>query len=96
MDIMILLAISLIAANLPFVTERLFFFKTITDKHVGWRLLELIILYFVVGGIGWLLEQKSGDVQKQHWEFYAVTGSLFLVFASPGFVFRYLWRKKGT
>jgi hypothetical protein len=97
MEAMILLAIALIAANLPFFAEQLFFIKPIASgKHVGWRLLELVVFYFIVGGIAWLLERKTGDVQHQNWEFYAITASLFLVFAFPGFVYRYLWRRRGT
>jgi hypothetical protein len=97
MEATILLAIALIAANLPFVTERLFFLKPLaTGKHIGWHLLELVVLFFVVGGMAWLLERKTGDAHQQNWEFYAVTGSLFLVFAFPGFVYRYLWRRKGV
>lgn len=97
MESMVLLAIALIAANLPFFTERLFFVKAIdSGKHVGWRLLEMTVLYFVVGGLAWLLERKTTAVHNQNWEFYAITASLFLVFAFPGFVYRYLWRKKGV
>ena len=98
MEASLLLAIALIAANLPFLVERLFFVKLPASgsKHLGWRLLELVVLYFVVGGIGMLLEKKGGDLHSQNWEFYAVTASLFLVLAFPGFIYRYLWRKKGT
>ncbi len=98
MEVVLLLAIALIAANLPFLVERLFFIKLPKsgNKHLGFRLLELVVLYFIVGGIGLLLEKKGGEIHTQNWEFYAVTGSLFLVFAFPGFIFRYLWRKKGT
>ena len=98
MEVSLLLVIALIAATLPFLIERLFFIKRPADggKHLGWRLLELVVLYFVVGGIGLLLEKKGGDIHAQNWEFYAVTASLFVVFAFPGFIYRYLWRKKGT
>lgn len=97
MEVAILLAIALIAANLPFVTERLFFIKLLdSGKHVGWQLLELAVFYFIVGVVAWLLERKTGSVQHQNWEFYAITASLFLVFAFPGFVYRYLWRRKGV
>jgi hypothetical protein len=98
MEASLLLAIALIAANLPFLVERVFFVKSPPSgsKHLGWRLLELVVLYFAVGGIGLLLEKKGGDIHAQSWEFYAVTASLFLVFAFPGFIYRYLWRKKGT
>lgn len=97
MESMVLLAIALIAANLPFFAERLFFVKQLeSGKHVGWRLLEMTVLYFVIGGLAWLLERKTGDVHSQNWEFYAITASLFLVFAFPGFVYRYLWRRRGV
>lgn len=97
METILLLVIALIAANLPFVTERLFFIKLLNaGKHVGWQLLELVVFYFIVGGIAWLLERKTGSVQNQNWEFYAITAALFLVFAFPGFVYRYLWRRKGV
>lgn len=98
MEAPLLLAIALIAANLPFLVERVLFVKRPASgaKHLGWRLLELVILYFMVGGIGLLLEKKGGDIHAQGWEFYAVTASLFVVLASPGFIYRYLWRRKGT
>ena len=97
METWLLLAIALIAANLPFVTEKLFFYKPFpSGKPLGWRLLELALLYFVVGGLAFLLEQKSGEAHRQNWEFYAITASLFLVFAFPGFIYRYLWRRKGV
>jgi pilus assembly protein TadC len=88
--------IALVAANLPFFTERLFFviqLKTPT-KPLFFRLLELFVMYFLVGAVAYLLESKLGAPHKQNWEFYAVTVSLFLVFAYPGFVYRYLWNSK--
>ncbi len=97
MESWLLLAIALIAANLPFVTENFLFFKSFPiDKPLGWRLLELVLLYFAVGGLAFLLEQKSGEMHGQNWEFFAITISLFLVLAFPGFVYRYLWRRKGV
>jgi hypothetical protein len=53
----------------------------------------MVIWYFVVGLLGRLLEQKTGVAHSQHWEFYAVTASMFIVLAFPGFVYRYLWRQ---
>ena len=90
-----LLVIALVAANLPFLLERILFVSTPKDgqKGFGWRLLELVLLYFVVGGLGWLLSKKIGTPQLQGWQFYAVTGCLFIVMAYPGFVYRYLWRR---
>jgi hypothetical protein len=97
-QIAILLVLAFIAANLPFLLERRLFVLPMGEhgKGVSWRLLELILLYFVVGGVAWLVERNLGPVQVQHWEFYATTACLFLVFAYPGFVYRYLWRRKGA
>ncbi len=94
-SLVFLLLLALIAANLPFFSERILFFirPKAGVKKFGWRLLEVLLLYFVVGGAGYLLETKAGIVHEQDWEFYVITLCLFLVFAYPGFVYRYLWRK---
>ncbi len=90
----ILVLLALLAANLPWFSERLFFLIPVKKKHAGWQLLELVVLYFVMGGIAFLSERLTmGQIAPQHWEFYATTACLFLVFAFPGFVWRYLWRR---
>lgn len=96
MTITILLLLALLAANLPWFSERLFYIIPLKSqpKAIGWSLLELIVLYFVVGAIAMMVEKGSvGQIAPQRWEFYAITFSLFVVFAFPGFVYRYLWRK---
>ena len=91
---LILILLAFLAANLPWFSERLFYLIPVPSKHLGWRLLELVVLYFLVGGLARLAENSAaGQAAKQHWEFYAVTACLFLVFAFPGFVYRYLWRR---
>ncbi|MCA1979150.1 MAG: DUF2818 family protein [Thiobacillus sp.] len=94
----LLLILAFLAANLPFLVERIFFVKRPASgcKNFAWRLLELVVLFFVIGGIALLLEGKLGDIHKQNWEFYAVNAALFVVFAYPGFVYRYLWRRRGA
>lgn len=95
----ILLAV--IAANLPFLNDQLFAIiplKNSAERHTKsfWlRLIELIVLYALVGGIAYLLESRIGNVFAQGWEFYAVTACLFIVLAYPGFVFRYLRKRHG-
>lgn len=92
--IWLVIVAALVAANLPFLTERLFGIVPLkSPKSVGVRLAELVVLYFVVGLLGVLLEKRAGQVTAQGWEFYAVTGALFLTFAFPGFVWRYLVRR---
>ena len=83
------------AANLPFLTQRLFGVLPLAGgKNLAVRLGELVAMYFVVGGVGLFLENHRGQIAPQGWEFYAVTGALFLTFAFPGFVYRYLYKNR--
>ncbi|HEU4708035.1 MAG TPA: DUF2818 family protein [Methylophilaceae bacterium] len=94
---LILLLLAILAANLPWFSERLFYLIPLRKqpKSLGWCLLELIILYFVMGGIAFFAERATmGQIAPQAWGFYVITACLFLVFAFPGFVYRYLWKKK--
>lgn len=85
-----------VAANLPFFNERLFSIISLRrdSKPLWMRLCELIVLYFLVGAVAYMLESGIGNVFSQGWEFYTITICLFLVFAFPGFVFRYLRRRR--
>ena len=95
LSIWLVLLLAFAAANLPFLTQRLFGVMPLAaGKNLAIRLAEVVVLYFVVGGIGLLLEQRAGQIAPQGWEFYAVTGPLFLTFAFPGFVRRYLYKPR--
>ncbi len=84
---------ALVGANLPFVNSRLLAVLPLKfPKNLGLRLLELVLFYFIVGGLALLLEQRAGRIAPQGWEFYAITGALFLTLAFPGFVYRYLMK----
>ena len=100
----IILLLAFLCANLPWFSEKLFYVYPLKNqnanqnkqlnKHLGWRLLELITFYFIVGGIALYAENNTmGQLAPQQWEFYAVTACLFLVFTFPGFVYRILWKK---
>ncbi|MEJ5991209.1 DUF2818 family protein [Ramlibacter sp. PS3R-8] len=94
-SVWLVLVLAFCAANLPFVTQRLLGVVPLAGgKNLGMRLGELVLMYFVVGGIGLLMEQHAGQIAPQRWEFYAVTGTLFLTFAFPGFVYRYLYKNR--
>ncbi|NLC36089.1 MAG: DUF2818 family protein [Alcaligenaceae bacterium] len=58
------------------------------------RLIELIVFYALVGVLGFSLEANLGNRFEQGWEFYAITFSLFLVMGYPGFVWRYLMKRR--
>jgi uncharacterized protein YqhQ len=92
-----LITLAAFAANVPFLNERLFaiVFMPRAVKPVWLRLIELLILYLVVGGIAYLLEAAAGNAFRQGWECYAITLFLFIVLAYPGFVFRYLRKRRG-
>lgn len=88
------LLLALLAATLPFVNERLLGLLPLRSKTLAIRLAELVLLYAVVGAIGLLFERRVGQIAPQGWEFYAVTGALFIVLAFPGFTWRYLLKHR--
>jgi hypothetical protein len=91
----IVVGLALVGANLPFLFERvmLVWAHPSGRKAFGWRLLELLALYFIVGGFAFLLEKGAhGSVYPKNWQFYVAALCMFLVFAFPGFVYRHLWR----
>lgn len=92
-SVWLVLAAALVAANLPFLSERFLGLRPPAPKGLALRLLELALLYLAVGGIGLALEQRLGQIYPQGWEFYAITATLFLTLAFPGFVWRYLVRR---
>jgi hypothetical protein len=95
-SVWLVLITAFIAANLPFLNDRwLAVLPRRAPKTLWQRLAELVLLYFVVGALGLALEQDAGQIAPQGWEFYAVTGALFLTLAFPGFVYRYLYRRRG-
>ena len=100
----LVIAVAIAFANLPFFTEKAFGFVPLPPgrggaspgahaKHFVIRLLELFVLYFVVGALAYALESRIGNAFAQTWEFYAITGCMFVVLAFPGFVYRYLRRR---
>ena len=89
-----LLLLAVLAANLPFVNQRVLGLGPQRQpKTLAWRLLELLVLYGLVGAVGMGMEQYAGQMAPQGWEFYAITASMFLTLAFPGFVYRHLMHK---
>lgn len=83
-------------ANLPFFNHRVLAVGPLLKprKALILRLAEILVMYFIVGGLGLLLEKRAGQIAPQGWEFYAVTGTLFITLAFPGFVYRYLMSRR--
>ncbi|WP_372825613.1 DUF2818 family protein [Polaromonas sp.] len=94
-SVWLLVALALLAANLPFISNRLLVVvRLASPKLLAVRVAEMVFWYFVVGGIGLFLEQRAGQIAPQGWEFYAITATLFITFAFPGFVYRYLFKHR--
>jgi hypothetical protein len=92
-SIWLVVALAFAAANLPFVNQRLLgVLPLAAPKSLAVRFAELVVMYLIVGGVGLLLEKRAGQIAPQGWEFYAVTGAMFITFAFPGFIWRYLRR----
>lgn len=88
---------ALFAANLPFFNERLFALIPLraVRKPFWLRLIELFVLYALLGVMAYALESRIGNAFTQGWEFFAISGCFFIVLAYPGFVFRYLRKRHG-
>lgn len=88
----LIIAIAFIAANLPWLSERVLLVLEPKEggKRAAWRWLEWLLLFFIIGGVAMGMEQKTnGEIYPQDWEFYTVALCLFLVFALPGFIYRH-------
>ncbi|MDW5443290.1 DUF2818 family protein [Polaromonas sp. SM01] len=94
-SVWLVVAIAFLAANLPFLNNRLLaVYPLAKPKMLAVRVAELVIWYFVVGAVALFLEQRAGQIAPQGWEFYAITATLFITFAFPGFVYRYLFKHR--
>jgi hypothetical protein len=94
----LLIALAAIAANLPFINERLFAVFPIRrfaehSKPFWVRLFEFLVWFGAIGLVGMLFEGMIGNRFSQAWEFYVIALTLFVVLAFPGFVFRYLLKR---
>lgn len=92
----LVLAVAVVAANLPYFSERLLLVgPRRAPKPVGWRLLELLLTAALTFALGSMLEARIGQRHPQGWEFYAAGACLFITLGFPGFVWRYLRRDRG-
>ena len=91
LGVWLVLVAAVVAANLPYFSERLLLVGPRRAPKAGWwRLLELVLMAALTYGIGAWLETRIGQRHAQGWEFYAAAACLFVTLGSPGFVWRYL------
>jgi len=93
--IWLVIGLALVAANAPYLSERVLLVgPRRVPKPVAWRLLELVVLATLVLLVGFALEARIGQHQQQGWAFYFAWACLFITFGFPGFVWRYLRRRR--
>lgn len=100
--VIVLLLVALVAANLPWLSERVLFVLNPPPqgKREWIRLVEWLIMFGVTGLIAAGLEQGvTGEVYSQDWEFWVVNLCLFAILALPGFIYyhdlrRYLRKRR--
>lgn len=95
-SVWVVLLFALVAANLPFANERLMAVVPLRSatKPLSIRIGELLAFYVLAGAVGFAFERRVGQIASQGWEFYTVTGALFIVLAFPGFTWRYLLKHR--
>jgi preprotein translocase subunit Sss1 len=93
----LVIAIAIAAANLPFFNDKVFALLPTKwpRKPLFVRLLEMAVLYLVVGAIGFAIESQIGSRFPQTQEFYWIAAGLFIVLGFPGFIVRYLHKRHG-
>ncbi|ABI57298.1 DUF2818 family protein [Alkalilimnicola ehrlichii MLHE-1] len=94
--IALLFLLAVVAANLPWLTERVFLVAPTPPrgKREWVRFLEWGVYYLVAGAAAIGLEYSvTGDIYPKDWVFYVTTLCLFAVFALPGFIYRHDLRK---
>ena len=88
----LLILVALISANLPWFSNKYFFFiSPKSGKKTSFPfVIEWLIMYFLVAVIAVLVELKvQGLIHPKSPEFFAVTLCLFAVFALPGLIYKY-------
>ena len=61
-------------------------------ERLAVRLFELATLCLLTGAIGLMVESDVAYSVPQQWQFYAISLSIFVVLAFPGFVWRHLMK----
>ena len=92
----VLLVVALVAANLPWLSTRVFFVAQPPPrgKREWTRLLEWMALAGIVGLLAAGLESRvMGQVYEQDWEFWVVNLCLFAIMALPGFIYHHDLRR---
>lgn len=93
-QLIFLIAFALITASLPFLTDRKWFIGKADKAKKFWQILiEWAFMFALTALFAFLLERRVyGFNHEQQWEFWVVVLCLYAVFATPGYLYRYVWR----
>lgn len=94
--ISLLLLTAIVLANESFFSQRFLWIGPSKKQHPWLQVLELLLAYAAFVFLGMGLETFVGQHSPQAWQFYAVSLCLFLTMAFPGFVWRYLLKRKSA
>lgn len=86
-----LLLLAVFFANFPFLNQGFLGIIHLKEKHTWHRLLEMILGFILLAVMAYILENRTGTVHHQDWEFYVVVLCIYMVMAFPAFVWRYFW-----
>lgn len=90
----LLLAVGVLLANMPFVSKRFFVIFYQPHKPVRLALLEWAAFYLVFILIGLWIEPDTVTRPPLGWSFFVLTFTQFALLATPGFVWRVLRRRR--
>jgi len=84
--------IGILLSNMPFLIK--YKQKNLFNiKHIRWII--WLLFYFLFISIAYYIEHRSyGFVYVKQWDFYAITFCLYIIFAYPTIIWRYLFAKK--
>lgn len=92
----VLILLALLLANLPFLLKPTILPK-VTEGGLALllRLIEWFVGLLLLMGLARYLEALTAPLHQQHWQFYVTVLCMHVVFAFPGFVYCFLWRRPG-
>lgn len=92
----VVIALALLLANLPFLLKPTIL-PRVTEGSLALllRLIEWFVGLLLLMGLAGYLEVQTAPLHQQHWQFYVTVLCMHVVFAFPGFVYCFLWRRPG-
>lgn len=90
-SVWLLLVTAIVLANIPWLLQnKILIFVAAPKKSFILGFAEWFLYFIVTGILAYLLEMKTmGNVAEQGWEFFTIVLFMFVIFAFPGFIYRY-------